>query len=164
MKKQKTSIPQKNIDRLEMQGFTGLSASELSDHQLGIRFAYWLCASLVVMGLIFKSIPILAFAMLAAFGAVVHSRHPFDYIYNYGVRQLLKKPETPRRTIQGKIACGIATVMILGIILSFNYDYMTVGYTIGIMLLSSAFLVASTDYCIPSVLYKIFKSKSGNIA
>jgi hypothetical protein len=155
MENQKNIISQKNIERLQDQGFTGFTVKELSDHQHGIRFAYWLCATFVILGLIFKSIPILSIALAAAFGAVIHSRHSFDYIYNYGVRQLFNKPETPKRTIQGKIACGIATATIIGIILFFYNNNMTGGYILGSMLLSSAFLVASTDICIPSIAYKL---------
>ena len=156
MKNQNCTIPQKNIDRLETQGFTGFTAQELSDHQYGIRFAYWLCATFVLAGLIFKSIPLLTIALLAAMGAVVHSRHPFDYIYNFGIRKLLNKPKTPKRAIQGKIACAIASAHIIGIILGFYYGYTIVGYVIGGLLLGPALLVASTDICIPSIVYKYF--------
>ncbi len=156
VKNQKKVISQKNIERLETQGFTGFTAKEISDHQYGIRFAYWLCATFVTLGLIFKSIPLLSIALVAAFGAVIHSRHPFDYIYNYGVRHLFKKPKTPKRAIQGKIACGLATLTIIGIILFFNAENMIGGYILGGMLLSSAFLVSTTDICIPSIAYKFF--------
>lgn len=164
MENQKHMISQKNIERLETQGFTGFTAKEISDHQYGIRFAYWLCATFVTLGLIFKSIPLLSIALVAAFGAVIHSRHPFDYVYNYGVRHLLNKPETPKRGIQGKIACGLATLTIIGIILFFNAKNMMGGYILGAMLLSSAFLVASTDICIPSIAYKFFmKNKKSDV-
>ena len=164
MGNKKNIISKRNIERLEMQGFTGFTSEEISAHQYGIRFAYWLCASLVFLGLIFNSIPILSIALLAAFGAVIHSKHPFDYIYNYGVRHLFNRPKTPKRAIQGKIACGIATLTIIGIILFFHNGNMIGGYILGGMLLSSAFLVASTDICIPSIVYKIYiKNKSSNI-
>lgn len=164
MENQKNTIPQKNIERLETQGFTGYTAEELSEHQYGIRFAYWLCASFVALGIILNSIPVLVFALLAALGAVIHNRHPFDYIYNNGVRQLLNKPKSPKRAIQGKIACGLASVHIIGIILSFYYGHFVIGYIIGGTLLSVALLVASTDFCIPSVMYKYFmKNKTSAI-
>ena len=165
MENQKNIISQKNIDRLETQGFTGFTAKELSDHQYGIRFAYWLCASFVLLGLILNSIPILVFAMLMALGGAISSRHPFDYIYNYGVRHLFNKPKTPRRAFQGNLSCGIATVFIIAIILSFYNGYVTTGYVFGGMLLSVAILVASTDFCIPSFTYKNYlKFKSSNLA
>ena len=154
MENQKNIIPKKNIERLKTQGFIGFSAEEISAHQYGIRFAYWLCATTVLLGLIFKSIPILSIALLAAFGAVTHSRHPFDYIYNYIVRYLFNKPKTPKRAIQGKIACGLATLTIIGIILFFYNGNMIGGYILGGILLSSALLVSTTDICIPSIAYK----------
>ena len=159
MKNHKNIIPQENIERLETQGFTGFSAKELSDHRMGIRFAYWLCASFVILGLVLSNIPILIFAMLMALGGAIHSRHPFDYVYNATVRHLLNKPKTPRRAIQGNIACGIATLMILTVIILFYNDYMTAGYIVGTMLLSSALLVGSTDICIPSIVYKILMKR-----
>ena len=161
MQNQKNIIPQKNIERLETQGFTGYTKEELSNHQFGIRFAYWTCASFVAVGTILNNIPILTIALLAALGAVVHNRHPFDYIYNNGVRQLLKKPKSPKRAIQGKVACAIASLHIIGIIYCFYNGYITGGYIISVMLLIPALIVASTDYCIPSVAFSfLYKNKA----
>lgn len=79
-------------------------------------FAYYLCSSLVVLGLVFNKVEILAAAMIIAFFGMIPPYHPFDYLYNYGVRHLINKPKMPHRSNQGRFACGIATAWLAGII------------------------------------------------
>ncbi len=40
--------------RLETQGYLGFTDTELNDFKFGIRFAYYLCGSLMVIGLAFN--------------------------------------------------------------------------------------------------------------
>ena len=62
--------------RLETQGYHGFTDVELNDFKIGIRFAYFLCASLVVAGLLLTSLEILTVAMIVAFfgslSAIIH--------------------------------------------------------------------------------------------
>ncbi len=52
--------------RLETQGYLGFTDTELNDFKFGIRFAYYLCGSLMVIGLAFNKVEILAAAMIIA--------------------------------------------------------------------------------------------------
>lgn len=91
---------------------------------------------------------------------VVLPYHPFDYIYNHLVRRVLDKPRLPRRSNQLKFACGVATIWIAATIYLFYYGFAMAGYVAGGMLFSVAFLVSTTDICIPSIIYNfLFKIK-----
>jgi hypothetical protein len=139
--------------RLHVQGYEHFSDKELNDYKFGIRFAYACCITLVVFGLIFQSIPILAIAAIIAFAGAFPPYHPFDYLYNYGVRNLLGKPKLPPRTNQGRFACGIASVWLsITIYLLYN-NYTLFGNILAIALLAVGTLVVTTDICIPSMIY-----------
>jgi hypothetical protein len=147
--------------RLETQGYLGYTDSELNDFKFGVRFAYYLCGSLVILGLVLIDINILAAAMIIAFFVSLPPRHPFDYLYNYLVRHLFNKPKMTTRANQGRFACGIATVWLGGIIYLFYAGLNVWAYIAGGILLLIAALVSIFDICIPSMIYNfLFKRKT----
>jgi hypothetical protein len=141
--------------RLETQGYVGFSDEQLAAFKFGIRFAYALCLTLFVSGLLLANITLLTIAAVIAFLAVFPPYHPFDYLYNYGVRHLLNKPKLPPRTNQGRFACGIASVWLATIIICLDAGYIIATYTLGGMLFAVALLVTTTDICIPSMIYNL---------
>jgi hypothetical protein len=147
--------------RLQVQGYLNYSDQELNDYKYGIRFAYYMCGSLVVLGLSLTSIKILAAMMAIAFLGSLPPYHPFDYVYNYGVRHFLSKPKIPPRSNQGRFACGLATVWLGAVIYLFYLGLYLWGYIAGGVLVSVAALVSTLDICIPSIIYNfLFKEKS----
>jgi len=139
--------------RLHVQGYVNYSDKELNDYKYGIRFAYGLCITLVATGLAFNNIPVLSFIALIAFVGAFPPYHPFDYLYNYGVRQLLNKPKMPPRTNQGRFACGIASAWLVGVIYLLHANQVLIGNILGAALFAVGVLVATTDICIPSMIY-----------
>ena len=139
--------------RLQIQGYQGFTDCELNDFKYGIRFAYYLCSLLLLLGLLLTNIKILMILMIVAFVGSLAPYHPFDYLYNHGIRHLIQKPKVPRRTSQGRFACGIATVWLGTIIYLFHEGLAMAGYIAGGILISVALLVSTTDVCIPSMIY-----------
>lgn len=147
-----------------VQGYSCYSDKELNDYKYGIRFAYYFCNLIVIIGLLMTSVWILAVAMTIAFLGALLPRHPFDYLYNHVVSRLINKPGIPPRTSQGRFACGIASVWLCGVIVLFQYGWNTWGYLAGGVLVSIATLVSTTDICIPSMIYNaLFKVKTGKV-
>ena len=145
-------------NRLHIQGYDNYSDKELNDHKYGIRFAYTGCITLVAFGLYFQSITVLTITAVIAFVAAFLPYHPFDYIYNYGVRHLVNKPKMPPRTNQGRFACGIASVWLVITIYLLYTNYTLLANIFGVALFAVGALVATTDICIPSMIYNsIFK-------
>jgi hypothetical protein len=155
--KQNTSTAQISplrIFRIKEQGYdTGFTQEEISKHAAGNRFAYQMCTILFTMGLVLTNIPILTIAAIIAGLAVILPNHPFDYLYNFSLRQWLKKPKLPPRSAQAKFACGIAAVWLGTIIYLFYASLYVLGYTMGGILFVIAFLVSTIDLCIPSKIY-----------
>jgi hypothetical protein len=145
--------------RLYVQGYQGYSDKELNEYKYGIRFAYILCATLVALGLVLSNIPLLITASIVAFIGIFPPYHPFDYLYNYAVRHLLKKPKIPQRTNQGRFACGIAFVWLTIIIYLIKNNHFMASYIMGGILLAIATMVSVLDICIPSMVYNFLFGK-----
>jgi hypothetical protein len=147
--------------RLHEQGFRNLSDAELANHKFGIRFAYYLCGSLVLVGLITHSVPLLSVMLGIAVLGMLPPYHPLDYLFNGLVRHLVGRPRLLRRANQSRFACAIATIFLSGIVYGFIVGKDILAYLLGGMLLISAFLVSVFDICIPSKIYNaLFERKS----
>lgn len=152
MKKNKP-ISSKLIKRLKTQGYCNISENHLSELAFGNRLAFMMCSIVVFIGVAMANIPLLSAMGLIAFFGIVLPYHPFDYIYNHGLRIIMKKRKLPPRSRQIKFACTIATLWLASTIGLFYMDYMIAGYIVGGILSSLAFTVSITDICIPSLLY-----------
>ena len=141
------------INRLKAQGYFQYSDEEISSFAFGNRFALALCTMFIAIGVASANIPILLAMTLVAIGGFILPYHPFDYIYNHLLRGLLKKPELPPRSKQLKFACKRATMWLIATISLFYMGFETAGYVCGGILFSVAFLVSTTDFCIPSTIY-----------
>jgi len=158
MGKNQTLISSKRIRRLKVQGYCNFSDGEISQFSFGNKFAFIICSSLLLLGVVTSNIPILLVMMLIALFGIILPYHPFDYIYNYALARRLDKPQLPPRSKQLKFACTIATLMIGITIYLFYAGYSTAGYITGGSLFLVAFLVSTTDICIPSIIFNfLFK-------
>ena len=156
------SISNRTVCRLQIQGFSGSTPQQLAEYRFGIRFAYLACGTIAILGLAFVNIPTLAFLAVVALLGVLLPNHPFDYIYNYGIRHIAKRPPIPNRTAQIKFACAVATVWLVVTVILFNFHYVFFGRLWGSLLVASALLVGSTDICIPSMIYNLTTKRKIN--
>ena len=139
--------------RLDVQGFNDVDDETLAEVAPWYRLAFGLCASLAGIGTALASPTILwALTPIAALGALFPV-HPFDLIYNHGVRYLRSTGPLPKRAAQGRFACAIATVWLIATALAFQSGEFNLGYVLGAALTSVGMLVGTTDICIPSMIY-----------
>jgi hypothetical protein len=140
--------------RLEIQGFVGLDDRTLAETGPWLRFAFALCAVLAATGTIFAS-PVFLWALMpiAALGAAFPV-HPFDLLYNYGLRHLTGTGPLPKRGAPSRFACGLGAVWLLVTGWAFQLGYTLTGYILGGMFSLTALLVSTTDICIPSLIYR----------
>ena len=157
------NISPKTIWRLQVQGFADYTEEQMAKHRFGIRFPYLLCAAIMALGVAFVHIPTLIFLAIAAFFSILLPYHSFDYLYNYGVRYLVKRPFLPpRRSPQIKFACSVATVWIIVTIYLFSIESILAGQILGGSLVAIALLVGLTDICIPSMFYNLITKRKIN--
>ncbi len=148
------SVSERTRHRLAVQGYRDLTADTLVAVAPWVRFSPALCATVMAVGTVLASPVVLwSLAAIAALGAVF-PRHPFDLLYNYGLRHWAGTPALPRNGAPRRFACGVATVWLTATGLAFSAGMLAVGYTLGVLITATATLVSTTDICIPSMVYR----------
>jgi hypothetical protein len=150
--------------RLEIQGFVGLDDRTLAETAPWLRLAFALCTVLAAIGTILAS-PVLLWALIPiAALAAAFPVHPFDLLYNYGIRHLTGTGPLPKRGAPSRFACGLGAVWLLATGWAFQSGYALAGYLLGGALTAVGLLVSTTDVCIPSLIYRTlfgFPPRSG---
>jgi len=140
--------------RLAIQGFVGLGDAQLSGVEPWLRFTPGLCTAIVGVGTLL-AFPVLLWTLvpLALLGAIF-PRHPFDYIYNYGLRRFSGTGPLPTNGAPRRFACGLASVWIAATATAFAVGFAPLGYALGGILCAVGLLVSTTHFCIPSLVYR----------
>jgi hypothetical protein len=139
---------------LEVQGYR-LEEIDARALRWGLRFPTALCLALVITALALKS-AILTFALVPiGFIAGWTSRHPFDLLWNHGVRQVVGAPPLPRNPTPRRHAFKLATFWLAAVGLLFAYGQATAALILGGVLVAVCSLVTVTNYCIPSTLFAL---------
>jgi hypothetical protein len=140
--------------RLDIQGFTDVDEDLLKQTASWLRFAFALCTILAGLGTALASYIILYLLVpIAALGAIF-STHPFDLIYNFGIRHITQTPPLPKRGAPSRFACGLGSAWLVVTALMFQLGNMTIGYILGASLTFVGLLVSTIDFCIPSMIYR----------
>lgn len=141
--------------RLEIQGFTAMDDEALCQIGPWLRLTPAACTALVMMGTAL-ALPELLWAVVPfAVAGAVFQRHPFDYIYNIGLRRLTRTGPLPANGAPRRFACGMAAVWIAGTAAAFTAGLAPLGYALGGILGAVGLLVSTTHFCIPSLVYRL---------
>jgi uncharacterized protein DUF4395 len=138
-------------DNLSTQGYC-LSGSESRRLRLGLRFPTGLCLGLVIIALALES-PLMLVA-LSGIGLIAGftSRHPFDVLWNHGLRHLVGAPELPPNPPRRRHAFKLATVWLLAVAGLFAAGQDVAALSLGAVLVGVCGLVTATNFCVPSTL------------
>lgn len=148
------SLPPRTQRRLEIQGYACSTDQAFPAVVPWTRFSPALCSLIGAVGTILASPVILgALVPFAALGAVFR-RHPFDLLYNQGIRNLTGTPKLPANGAPRRFACGVATVWLSMTAIAFLSQAMLAGYVLGSLFVAVSGLVATTHICIPSMIYR----------
>ena len=137
---------------LQIQGFD-LDDEALAEIGPWMRWPYVFCASILTVGVLLASPAVLWTLSTIAIATVFLPSHPFNYLYNHGVRHLTGTRPLPPGTAQGKFSCGVGGVWLIATGAAFFAGATTVGYVLGGVLVAMATLVATTHLCIPSMVF-----------
>ena len=138
---------------LELQGYE-FDDQTLKELGYWMRWPFIFCASILISGVALASPAIIWTLAVIAGATVVLPSHPFNYVYNHAVRHLTGTRALPRGTVQGQFACGIGAVWLAGTGYAFYSGATTAGYVLGGVMAAMATLVATTNVCVPSLVYK----------
>ncbi len=141
--------------RLDIQGYGCETDEMLARTQLWLRFSPGLCATIAAIGTALASPEILWGLMVFAVLGAVLTFHPFDLIYNHGIRRLTQTPEMPRNGAPRRFACAMASAWLLAAGALFQTGYDAAGYVLGGALVATAGLITTTHICIPSIVYGV---------
>jgi hypothetical protein len=153
MKETQTLMP-RTSRLLDIQGFDTIDLQELAPIAPWLRLAFGLCGLLGGVGTALASPTIFLVLALVAALAAASPVHPFDLIYNYGIRRLTGTGPLPRRGVPTRVGCGIGAVLLLVTAWAFSTGHAVVGYALGGMLTFVVLLASTTDICVPSVIYR----------
>jgi hypothetical protein len=136
-------------ENLTTQGYC-LGDAERRELWLGLRFSTGLCLALLVTGLALRSAAML-FA-LVPIGALAGftARHPFDHLWNHGVRHVAGGPPLPSNPARRRHAFKLATVWLAAVGTLFASRVMTAGVLLGGLLVAACAIVTATNLCLPS--------------
>jgi hypothetical protein len=140
--------------RLEIQGFVDIDEQSLAATAPWLRLAFGLCTVLAAAGTILAS-PVFLYGLVPiSVLAAIFSVHPFDLIYNYGLRYFTRTPPLPKRGAPSRFACGLGAVWLVATAIAFQSGALIAGYALGGMLSFVGLLVSTTDICIPSLIFR----------
>jgi uncharacterized protein DUF4395 len=136
-------------ENLTTQGYC-LTDQERCELAVGLRFSTGACLCLVATALALES-PIMMFA-LAGVGALAGftARHPFDHVWNHGVRRLVGGPALPRNPPRRRDAFKVGTgwLLLVGTLLAVGAT--TAAFILGGLLVAACATVTATNLCLPS--------------
>ena len=142
-------------DRIQAQSFCGLDDATYMQINYPLRLSPAICMVWAAVGTALASpIVLWSLAPFALLGAILPG-HPFDVLYNYGLRHLSGAPALPRYGARRRFGCTSATTMLIAAGWSFHASHLTAGYVIGGVLVTAAFLNVSTGICIPALIARI---------
>jgi hypothetical protein len=145
---------------LDVQGYC-LTTAEGRALRWGLRFPTALCLALVIIGLALQSaVLILALVPIGTVAGWTR-RHPFDLIWNHGLRHLSGAPQLPPNPPPRRHAFKLGTVWLLAVGLLFAFGQSTAGLALGAVLVAVCGLVTTTNFCVPSTLLGIWWRRHG---
>jgi Domain of unknown function (DUF4395) len=143
---------------LAVQGYY-LSGEESRALRWGLRFPTALCFVLVTSGLVLQSaVLILALVPVGALAGWTR-RHPFDLIWNHGLRHLAGAPELPPNPTPRRHAFKVGTAWLLSVGLLLAFGESSAALILGVPLLIACGLLTLTNFCIPSTLLGIWRRR-----
>ena len=141
---------------IQAQGFCGLDDDTYAQINYPLRLSPAICMVWAAVGTALGSASILwALVPFSALGAIF-TAHPFDVIYNHGLRHVLGTPALPRYGFRRRFACALATAMLIAAAWGFQAGMPLVGNVLGWALVAAAFVNVSTGFCVPSFLVRLF--------
>ena len=109
------------LEKIQAQGFCGLDETSASQFNYPLRFVPAICLVWTATGTAMASPTILlALVPLAFLGAVLPG-HPFDVIYNFGLRHLMNRPALPRYGFRRRVGCVAASIARCGECIEFLF-------------------------------------------
>ncbi len=150
----------KQYQRFLVQGTQNIDEATIKEVGNWLRLALVFCATFAGLATILASPPIFYALLPVALAAAIFETHPVDHVYNHIIRRFTGTQPLPKRGIPTRVACGVGGLMMVATALAFSSGAMMLGYFLGGQLVLVASLAATTDICIPSIVYQLSVGRS----
>jgi hypothetical protein len=140
---------------LGVQGYR-LTPEQSRDLRWGLRLPTAFCLAFVVTGLALQSAVLILALVPVGIVAGWTPRHPFDLVWNHGLRHLSGAPELPPNPRPRRHAFKLASVWLLGVGLLFAFGQTTAALVLGGILVGVCVVNTTTNFCVPSTLLGIW--------
>jgi Domain of unknown function (DUF4395) len=147
-------------ENLATQGYC-LTGAEARRLWVGLRFPTALCLALVITALALQSALMVALLVPVGLVAGLTPRHPFDYVWNQGLRHLTGAPELPPNPVRRRHAFKLATVWLAAVAVLFAAGANTAALVLGGVLVAVCGLVTVTNFCVPSTMLAWLDARRG---
>jgi Domain of unknown function (DUF4395) len=148
---------------LATQGYC-LAGHDARALRLGLRFPTAVCFVLVVVAVALGSWPLLLALSAVGLVAGFTPRHPFDLVWNHGVRHLVGAPEVPPNPTRRRHAFKVGTALLLVLAGLFAAGADTAALALGVALLAACASVTVANFCVPSALMALWERRLGRTA
>jgi hypothetical protein len=145
---------------LVVQGYC-LSGQERKRLRLGLRFSTGACVALAGLALALQSAPLLVTLSVIGGVAGLAPRHPFDLLWNHGVRHAFGAPPLPLTPARRRHAFKLGAVWLLAVAILFATGLSIAARALGGILLAACGLVTTTNFCLPSFLLSLLDLPRG---
>ena len=139
---------------LSMQGYGALNDDERKRLGFALRLSPALCLTGMTLGVVLESPTILlGMAATAVLGGFVTAKHPFDLIWDHGLRRLSGGPPLPPTPPPRRFACQLASFWLVAVAAAYLAGEETMGLILGVPLVLVAAVVTVSNWCMPSLIY-----------
>ncbi len=145
---------------LEVQGYV-LTRDESRALRWGLRFPTALCLAIVVTGLILQSALLLGALVPIGVVAGWTARHPFDFVWNHGLRHLTGAPPLPPNPPPRRHGFKVGTVWLGTVTLLFAFGQPTAALIAGVPLALACGTLTVANFCIPSTVLSLWRRRHG---
>jgi Domain of unknown function (DUF4395) len=139
--------------RLEAQGFCGLDDETLTKLAPWMRWTYTLGTLVTLVGVVVMSPAVLWTLAAITCAGIFLPFHPFDLLYNYGLRYLTRTGPFPNSGPQRRFVFVVATGWLIATGWAFSTGADIFGIVLGVPLIVVGALASVTNFCIPSWIY-----------
>lgn len=146
---------------VEMQGFAGLTDEEVCRLDPWLRLAPGVCLVWTLVGTALGSPLVLWLLVPFALLGVVLPVHPFDAVYDLGIRRLTGGPAIPRYRAPRRFACSVAALWVVATATAFTVGATTLGSVLGYLLVAVAAVPVTTGFCFASAVWNRLFARHG---
>lgn len=143
--------------KLELQGYSCNIDSQAMKLRHWLRLTPLLSTLWIAAGLFYSSPFILAFFALVSTAGAGMWNHPFDLVYNKGLRFLSGTPPLPPNPLPRRFSMGLAAGWSMLVAFFFAIGFNTTAYLLGGILITAGLTMTLTHFCLGAWIYKQFR-------